>query len=121
MKIYLAGPMRGYENFNFPAFIAAAKELRAAGHEVFNPAERDTAEWGEITSLRGDEEEFAKQVGLSALDMKRRVFYFDSRYITTQADAVAVLPGWERSLGAQAEVALAKAVGLIYDSYEAFL
>lgn len=121
MKIYLAGPMRGYPDFNFPAFMDAAAKLRAAGHEVFNPAERDAAEWGEIKSLKGDEEEFAAKVGLSALDMKRRVFYFDTRWITTMADGVAMLPGWERSLGAQAEVALAKAVGLLFDAYEAFL
>ena len=40
MQLYLAGPMRSIKDFNFPAFNAAAAKLRAAGHEVFNPAEK---------------------------------------------------------------------------------
>ena len=39
--IYIAGPMRGYPEFNFPAFYAAEERLRARGHAVFNPARRD--------------------------------------------------------------------------------
>ena len=39
MRVYIAGPMSGIENSNFPAFHAAAAELRALGHEVVNPAE----------------------------------------------------------------------------------
>ena len=40
-KVYVAGPMRGIPEFNFPAFFAAADKLRGDGFAVFNPAERD--------------------------------------------------------------------------------
>ena len=33
--------MRGYDNFNFPAFWRAAHALRAEGHQVTSPAELD--------------------------------------------------------------------------------
>ena len=36
----------------------------------------------------------------------------DLHWICTQADAVALLPGWETSLGATAEAATARALGL---------
>lgn len=38
-KVYVAGPMRGYEELNFPAFNTKADELRAAGNTVVNPVE----------------------------------------------------------------------------------
>src|SRR3990167_7934433 len=31
-RVYLAGPMAGIEDYNFPAFFAAAKRLRSAEH-----------------------------------------------------------------------------------------
>ena len=37
MKLYLAGPMTGMPDDNFPAFLAMAVQLRAAGHDVTNP------------------------------------------------------------------------------------
>lgn len=39
LRIYLAGPMTGYREFNYPAFNAAAAQLRAMGFDVANPAE----------------------------------------------------------------------------------
>ena len=38
-RIYLAGPMTGLPDHNFPAFRAAAEGLQQAGWEVVNPAD----------------------------------------------------------------------------------
>ncbi|MCV4939668.1 DUF4406 domain-containing protein, partial [Escherichia coli] len=38
MKIYIAGPMTGYENFNRDAFNKEADRLSRHGHSVLNPA-----------------------------------------------------------------------------------
>lgn len=114
MKIYLAGPMRGYKDFNFPAFFAAAARLRAEGHEVFNPAERDTKEWGadRLGTATGSEVEVASKLGMDPISLARHCFLADTHWICTQADAIAVLPGWEQSKGAVAERALGVAIGL---------
>ena len=56
LKVYLAGPMAGYKDHNFPAFNAKAAELRALGHEVFNPAEIEPEEYKKIA----DEEKRAE-------------------------------------------------------------
>lgn len=111
MKIYLAGPMRGIPEFNFPAFFAAAAELRIAGHDVFNPAERDNEHHGTDISkgnANGDEEKAAKEHGFNL----REALGADLAFICKHADAIAMLPGWERSKGATAERATALALGL---------
>jgi hypothetical protein len=41
-RVYIAGPMRGIPEFNFPAFDAAARG-RAMGLEIISPAELDRA------------------------------------------------------------------------------
>lgn len=83
MKVYLAGPMTGYPEKNYPAFMRMAKRLRKRGHKVINPAELNGPEvsW-----------EAAMHVNLAALQ---------------SCEAVYVLPGWERSKGALIEVAFA--------------
>lgn len=111
MKIYLAGPMRGYPNFNFPAFDRAAAVLRAEGHTVFSPAERDREAYGaEIeNNPTGDESKVANPACTINDCMAA-----DCEWICRNADAVALLPGWEKSSGANAELTLAKALGLSY-------
>ena len=41
MRIYIAGPMTGYENYNFPAFDIARDRLKNLGHEPISPADMD--------------------------------------------------------------------------------
>lgn len=113
MNVYLAGPMRGIPEFNFPAFHAAAQRLRAKGHTVFNPAERDEKEFGKISCPSGHEDDFAKLVGFKdGLSVLRNCFLADTQWICQFADAIALLPGWENSKGAKAEKALCEALGL---------
>ncbi len=109
MKIYVAGPMRGYPQFNFPAFLDAAAKLRTAGHEVFSPAEHDMAGGFDPSGCNGsfDDPKYLRQ-GFSL----REALCADLTWICTHADGVALLPGWEKSLGATAEQATALALGL---------
>ena len=83
-KIYLSGPMAGLPDHNYPAFFAAAAELRAAGHEVVNPAELNPEHdrpW--VDCLRTDIRELCS------------------------CEAIALLPGWENSKGANLELHVA--------------
>lgn len=40
--LYVAGPMRGIPEFNFPAFFEAEDRPLKAGYDVINPARKDT-------------------------------------------------------------------------------
>lgn len=107
MRIYLAGPMTGIKDFNYPAFHAAAMELRAKGHFVFSPAENDLENHGPdiLKSETGNQAEAAAK----GFDL-RAALYEDTKFICLEADAIAMLPGWENSRGARAEHALAVAL-----------
>lgn len=110
MNIYVAGPMRGIPEFNFPAFAAAAAMLRLDGHTVFNPAERDTERHGVDISkgnITGDEK---LAVATHGFDL-RVALAEDADWICRNANAIALLPGWENSKGARAELALSEALG----------
>ena len=99
MRVYLAGPMSGLPDFNFPAFFAAAGRLEAEGHVVFNPAQNDLDTWGDLETIK-------------AQANYRDCLRMDLNWILDNADAIAVLPGWENSKGTRVEVALAEALGL---------
>src|ERR1017187_507060 len=112
MKIYIAGPMRGMLHFNYPAFYAAAKELRDQGHFVFNPAERDIERHDgkdvSIGNLTGDLAQAEQEHGFSI----REALAEDLEFICRHADCIALLPGWVDSKGALAERATGRALGL---------
>lgn len=110
MKIYLAGPMRGYADFNFPAFHTCAAELRNMGHTVFSPAEKDCEKFGEA-AFQGKvdiQDQVASNVGFSL----RKALQMDLDYICAEADAICLMRGWETSKGAIAESSTSNAIGI---------
>ena len=98
-RCYLAGPMRGRALFNFPAFDAAAADLRERGLEVISPAEIDR-EMGFDPEVH-DESYFGDLSILIRQDVNA----------VLATDAVVLLPGWEGSTGARAEIAVARWAG----------
>lgn len=111
MNIYLAGPMRGIPEFNFQAFYTYADQLRAEGHDVFSPAEKDNERHGTDISKgnpTGDEKVATESHGFNL----RESLAIDLAYICGTANAIAMMPGWEKSKGANAEKATAEALGL---------
>lgn len=109
MKIYLAGPMSGYPNFNFAAFDYAARKLRDLGFEVFSPAENDRKHHpGVEDNPTGDVAMAEKATGFT----RRKALEEDTTWICREANAIALLPGWGNSTGARTEANLGEALGL---------
>lgn len=106
MRIYVAGPMSGKLEFNFPMFHAVADSLRQVGHDVVNPAELDIDQGFNPNTQQG----FTRDDWHAAM---RR----DIEALLT-VDGIALLPGWAKSEGACAEVTVGKALGLWIDRWE---
>ena len=81
----------------WPLAVTVAARLRVAGIEVSSPAEHDVQGGFDPT---GSDEDF---------DL-RGAFRWDLEQVMA-VEMVVVLPGWEKSKGAKAEVALAEALG----------
>lgn len=106
MKVYIAGPMRGIPDFNREAFFEAQRRLGWLGHETFNPARWDEESGIDLTSQKGDLADIEPQ----GFDLAKALAH-ELELVLVWADAVCVLPGWENSRGAMAEVTAARAVG----------
>lgn len=111
MRIYLAGPMQGYPEFNFPAFHAAQDELEYLGHEIFSPAKRDIERHGSDISKGNAKGDISMAEAAHGFSL-RVALGDDLAWICAHGEAIALLPGWEKSNGAQAEWATARALGL---------
>ena len=88
---YLCGPMSGIPDFNYPAFDAAARDLRGYGIKVISPAEFETnpKEWH------------------APNDFKK-----DMYQVLDHAASITTLPGFENSYHGGIEILVAKAIGL---------
>lgn len=96
ITLYIAGPMTGLPELNFPAFFDAEAELKRAGFAVLNPADRAGRTEGMPWS-------WYLRRGLRDV---------------TEADGIALLPGWENSRGAQLEVHVAKGLHMMATSVD---
>lgn len=106
MLIYLSGPITGHADGNRPAFDRAASMLRAAGYLVKNPHDL-----------------FCEPPPADPLQMRaywQRAMRADVRALV-DCDRIAMLPGWEKSEGAQLEhlIAAKLGIGAIYMQWEA--
>jgi len=92
-RIYIAGPMRGYEEFNEDAFIRADDFLVKLGFEVVNPFEI-----GEGFGLPWEIQE--------SPEILKRLMDFELAAVRS-CDAIFLLHGWEKSQGAREELRVA--------------
>lgn len=99
MKVYIAGPMSGLPDFNYPAFYAAATELRQRGYEPINPARAE-----------------GREGCTSWLDFMRA-----SLHDLAVADGIALLDGWGNSRGAHLEQRIGTDLGLDVRTLDAWL
>ncbi len=85
MRFYLSGPMRPLPEHNFPLFAQVSAQLRRDGMDIISPHE----------------------YGDSLKDTRGQLMTEDLLMILKDCDGIIVLPGWETSPGACAEVAVA--------------
>lgn len=98
---YLAGPMRGYDYYNFPKFLLIAEKLRERGRIVVSPAEHDL-ELG-FDPTRTVEEQGFDVSGALVWDLEQIMHHC--------LGGVYMMADWEASHGSAAEHAVAAALG----------
>ena len=107
--------MTTYKQFNFPAFDEAAEKFRKRDFKIFNPADHDRKLLGKPNNWLPEEKDSEGpwvKWAIKGAPTLRDMLGADLAWIAQSADAIAMLPGWENSKGANAEWALAKALGL---------
>lgn len=104
-QYYLAGPMSGIPQFNFPLFDRVATALREKGYNILSPAELDDAKArnAALSSEDGQPGEYEQKSGETWGDLLAR----DVKLVADEVDGIFCLPGWSASRGANLEVTVA--------------
>jgi hypothetical protein len=97
--IYIAGPMRGIPEFNFPAFDKVKRLLTRDGWYVISPADIDRKEGFDEKGKTGDEP--------VPWRLMQKIVHRDLKELIN-CDAIFMLKGWQNSKGAKAEMAVAQ-------------
>lgn len=93
MRLYIAGPMTGLPEFNYPAFYKAEEQLGAAGYEIENPARNELKD-----------RPLGEPMWLSFMRM--------SLVQISTVDGMALLDGWASSSGATLEAHIGRGLKL---------
>lgn len=93
MKVYIAGPMTGFPDFNYPAFERAELLLRTAGHDPINPT---CGEPAPTTESAHPWEWYMRRALRQVLE----------------AEGIALLPEWAASRGATLERRVGLSIGI---------
>jgi len=84
-RIYIAGPMTGIKDYNFPEFFRAEKKLKKLGYDVENPAR----------NKKPNPETWENYMRLAMVQL-------------CKCDAIFMLKGYDTSKGAWLELHVAK-------------
>lgn len=105
MKFYLSGPMSGLPQYNYPAFLDAAKTLREHGYFIYNPAELDSDEMQKVALQCPTGKEYQEICGKMGIKFETwgEVLARDVQIIIDKAEGMVFLPGWTQSKGARLE------------------
>lgn len=99
-KWYLAGPMSGIPQFNFPAFFKASEDLRSMGFDIISPAEIDDPKTKAAALASPDGAPGSGSAhGQTWGDFLAR----DVKLIADSVKGIIFLNGWEKSRGARLE------------------
>lgn len=102
-KYYLAGPMSGYPDFNFPLFHKVLALLRGVGMVIIPPVDIE----GSMEGVKPDERTWAEFLAADVALIAGE---------TNRIDGIVFLPQWSKSRGARLEAF----VGLLEGEKRAF-
>lgn len=109
-RVYIAGPMTGKPQYNFPAFDYAAAQWRGAGWDVVSPADLTREYWRERFGEEFDPTNPDPRIAAGG-DIYDEFLRWDVRAIA-ECNAIALLPGWETSKGVAKELTVARVLKL---------
>lgn len=115
MRLYIAGPMTGIKEFNYPEFLRAEEKLAAVGFQVFSPHRID--ELFPIacghSEIRLGIRQLARVEGCEDCASRNWQWYMRKAVVMLAGcDNMALLPRWQISRGAKVEHDLGVAIGM---------
>ena len=108
LKIYISGGMTGFKEFNYPKFDRIAKQLRAKGYEVVNPASDVKPILADGREITIEELHKLMKSGEVRVDESWQAFLRGDIIALQFCNAVYRLKNWRNSKGARYEVSCAR-------------